>query len=207
MVVTVMRRRVRTPSFSHGRTNVCQSNNRGEPVPLRKLCQTTQAVHRLWTTGINFSPGRIAKGLPTMGNTPYLVIFSGCVQPTQKGEKTSCQVPVTAPTRHKTEVVEQNDDGAKAKQNEHQHRHPWCAVLYILRHGRGVAAVRIHGWFLMTNVQTRLIATLRGYASARFLLCCHEASVEPRAPSAIPHQLVSRKGPPHGRLKEWHGFW
>jgi hypothetical protein len=59
----------------------------------------------------------------------------------------------------------------------------------------------------MTKVQTRLIATLRGYASARFLLCCHEPSVEPRAPSARPDQLVSRKGPPHGRLKEWHGFW
>ena len=207
MFVTVMRRRAGTPWFSHDRTNVCQPSTHGRRENLFQLCETTELLHSLWTVSIKNLHMRNGKDIPILGNRNYLVIFRGCVQPTQKGEQADRQVPVTAPTGHKTEVIEQNHECTEAQENEHQNGDPWRALLCVLRHGRGVAAVRVHGWFVMPKVQARLVATLWGYASARFLLCCHGASVEPWRPMAMPHQLVSRKHLPQGRLKAWHAFW
>ena len=119
-----------------------------------------------------------ARCIARRGYRAVSVIFRGCVQPAQQRAQTKSQVPITTATRHKAEVVKQDNQGPEAKQNEHQYGHPGGAVLCVHGYRRGVTAARAHRGFVMTQVMFGLMATLRGYASARFLLCCHVTSVE-----------------------------
>lgn len=60
--------------------------------------------------GENYSSEILLTVIP-YGLASGLVILRGCVQTNENRTQAGCQVPVTAPTRHKTQVIEQDDEG------------------------------------------------------------------------------------------------
>jgi len=128
-----------------------------------------------------------ARAMPCGQYRPVSVVLRGCVQTTKQRSKTCCQVPVATSTRHKTQVVEQDHEGTKAQQNEHQHGHPGRTVLFIHRDRWGVSAACIDRRVVMTGMMLGLVSAFRGYASAFFLLSCHVASVERQRPQSRTH--------------------
>jgi len=152
-----------------------------------QLHHTWHFVHNLWISTGKLHGCNCDTAVPCRQYRRVLVVFRGCVQTTKKRDKTRCQVPVTASTRHETQVIEQNHEGAKAQQDEHQHRHPGCTVLFIHRNRWGVSAACVHRRVVMTEMMLGLVSAFRGYASAFFLLSCHVASVERQRPQSRTH--------------------
>ena len=109
-----------------------------------------------------------------MRNVSFLVVLGGCVQAHQNRAESCGQVPVAAATGDKPEVIEQDDQGAQAQSAEQYIQHPLGAVLLELGNWRGVATARRRRIIRSVGVSGVDVPTLWSYASARFLLLCHE---------------------------------
>lgn len=134
--------------------------------------------------GENYSSEILLTVIP-YGLASGLVILRGCVQTNENRPQAGCQVPVTAPTGHKTQVIEQDDEGTQAEPAEQDIEHPLGAVLLELGDGRGVAAARRRSIVCSMNLGRVDVPALWSYASARFLLLCHEVQCRTPAPLRV----------------------